>query len=230
MPFQPRLRSRSRPAAAGGTWLLPVEIWYAPTPDITCCVAAYQAIGVPGYAESKWNLANIGTNDLSEGIAPAWSPVHGWQFTDAGGTYLKTGIIPDENYSYVIRFTNHDVDDVNSMFGMYGTLSWSRVDLWGTGPAMYWWYGTTEENRPPIATAGVFGLAGNQPYRNGLPDGAALAVAGWDEAAVEIYLGAVNDNGSPLYENTVNIQAFSIYSCPLTDTQMAAIMAAVAHL
>jgi len=195
-------------------------------------VAAYQSIGVPGYAESKWNLANIGTNDLSEGVAPGWSPVHGWQFNGSLGTYLKTGVIPDQTYSYVVRFTGHDTGDVNSVFGMYGTTESARIDLWCT-PAlggMVWWYGESEQGYPPIVDQGVFGLAGSKPYRDGLVDGPDLAVTGWAEPGVELYIGAVNDDGAPRYQNTINIQAFAVYSCTLDEPQMQAIMEAVAHL
>lgn len=231
----PRVTRRSRPASSsgGGGFVIPVEIWYGPTGDIfDCCVAAYQSIGVPGYDESKWNLRNVGTNDLTEGIAPGWDAFHGWQFDASSGTHLKTGVIPDQNYSYVVRFTNHDTADVNSVFGMYGATESARIDLWCT-PAlggMVWWYGTAEQGYAPITSQGIFGLAGSKPYRDGLVDGADLPLIGWAEPGVELYLGAVNDNGAPRYQNTVNIQAFAVYSCTLDEGQMAAVMAAMAHL
>lgn len=218
-------------AGSGGGFTAPT-IWYAPLPSITCCVAAYQAIGVPGYAESLWNLANLGTNHLTEGVAPAWDATDGWQFNASWGSYLKTGVVPDQNYSYVVRFTGHDTADVNSVFGMYSATGATEIDLWSstiTG-GMVWWYGDNEDNtRPPIVSEGVFGLAGPQPYRNSLPDGAVIAAA-WTEAPVEIYLGAANNNGVPQYQNTVNVQAFSIYSCTLDGTEMAAVMDAAAML
>ena len=233
-----RKRARRRmtflPAAAGsGGGFTAPTIWYAPLASIDgCVVAAYQAIGVPGYAESLWNLANIGTNDLTEGIAPGWDATDGWQFNTALGSYLKTGVIPLEMYSYVVRFTGHDTADVNSVFGMYSATAGAQIDLWTSifAAGMVWWYSNNVDNaRPPIVDQGVFGLAHNQPYRNGLPDGAAIA-QNWTEAAVEIYLGAVNGNGVTIWEDTVNIQAFAIYSCTLDATQMAAVMEAVAML
>lgn len=221
------------PAAAGGSGFPAPSIWYAPDASFDgCVVAAYQAIGVPGYAQSLWNLANIGTYDLSPGIAPGWSPIHGWQFNASLGTYLRTGVVPLESYSYIVRFTNHDITDVNSVFGMYGLADGAQIDLWasmGAGSMVWWIANDTDNYRPPIIDHGVFGLAAKQPYRNSLPDGAVIADA-WTAPGIELYLGAVNNNGAPEWQDTVNIQAFAIYSCTLDATQMAAAMDAAAML
>jgi hypothetical protein len=70
------------------------------------CVAAYQAKGAADYATSKVNLANPGTHDLTDGVAPAFSDATGWTFD--GVTNYLTGDYGGEKTggSFIIDYTH----------------------------------------------------------------------------------------------------------------------------
>jgi hypothetical protein len=212
--------------------MIPLTIWFDPYLDIDCCVGAYQAISGPAsLGETLTNLANPGTYDLLEvaapfGTSPEWDGVHGWKFNSAQSNTLRTEIVPDRNYSYVVRFTNLNVYNTG---GIFGTLSMDAfVDLFPAyaSGCMRWYHGTDILSREPMVTEGIFGLAGGQPYRNGLPDGAAGPGGGWAGLAGEVYLGSLGG----AWFSDVYIQAFAMYSCTLTQVQMANVMDAVAML
>ena len=218
---------------AGGIVQVGAEGWWDINGTIDCCVGAWQSVGVPCYAASLINLENPGTYDLTEGVAPGWTPATGWQFRTVSGTYLRTGVIPDRNSTNIVRFNNFTLHTPNSIFGAYGATSETQVDLWANdmGAGMCWWYGGDEGNFPPIVDWGVFGMAGPQPYRNGLADGVSAPGTGWTEACTGLYLGAVNNNDTgPIWNGDVDIQAFATYSCTLTPVQMLLIMMAMAWL
>lgn len=90
--LSPTFQPSSQAAAAAGSW------WDL-NGTLTSCVAAYQPKGAADYAASKVNLANPGTYDLSDGVAPNWDTGTGWGFT--GTQYLE-----DTNYSpFIANFT-----------------------------------------------------------------------------------------------------------------------------
>lgn len=67
------------------------------------CIAVYQPKGAASYAASKINLANPGTYDATEGVAPSWAAETGW--TGNGSTmFLITGLA-NSGYSIVFRYS-----------------------------------------------------------------------------------------------------------------------------
>ena len=89
--LSPTFQPSSQAAAGGGWWDL--------NGTITSCVAAYQPKGAASYAASKVNLANPGTYNLSDGVAPNWDTGTGWGFTE-------TQYLEDTNYSpFIANFT-----------------------------------------------------------------------------------------------------------------------------
>lgn len=68
-------------------------------------VVAYQAKGAASLAASYVNLVNPGTYDLTLGSAPDWNASDGWVVTSGAGMHLKTGVVPAQGYSMIVRFT-----------------------------------------------------------------------------------------------------------------------------
>jgi hypothetical protein len=105
--------------------------WYlAGGVDPANCIAAYQAKGAASYAASKVNLANPGTWDLSEIIAPTWNALTGWTF-DGATTLLDTGLtltqIPQLTSSFTGKYANVPTSD-----GTKSVIGGQYADLEGT--------------------------------------------------------------------------------------------------
>jgi hypothetical protein len=207
--------------------IVPLDSWYdsnvSTGSDLGCQYWAYQAVSMPSYAASLVNLAEPGTNDLTTTTAPAWDPARGWIFTNANSTFLDTGVIPTGDYSWLVRFRALDTSTVNSVFGEYSATNQSDIDLWAyiAAKGMIFAHGTDDVIRPPVEDFGVFGMAGRQPYRNGMPDGAAMTGAGWTEAATSLYIGAINNRGAgAAWCADVWVQAVFIAACTLDAMTM----------
>jgi len=206
-------------ASAEASW------WLAGGVNPANVVAAYQAKGAASYAASKVNLANPGTYDATEGVAPSWDAATGW--TGNGTTmYLDTGVALLGTYTALIRLTN-----VKSG-AMHGVAKWPRQTFFRPNNfvAQSFGWGNTSFNRGAAATAGVFGLAGNQPYT----DGAAAGDAGdgyFTPGAETFFILAANSiEGTPFLFDSGDVAASVIYDNVLTADQMAAISAAMAAL
>jgi hypothetical protein len=207
--------------------VVPLDSWYETSTDTAvpegCQIWAYQAVNVADYATSLINLADPGTDDLTTTSAPAWNAARGWIFTNANSTFLDTGVIPTADYSWLVRFSSLDTTAVNSIMGEYSATSQSDIDLYPLVAAkgMIFAHGTDDVIRSPVVNFGVFGMAGRQPYRNGLPDGAAMTGAGWTEAAVSLYIGALNNaGGGAAWCADVYVQAVLIAACTLDPMSM----------
>lgn len=219
----------------GGTLLVPVSAWYNATGDITSCIAYYQSRGAASYADSLVNLANPGTYDLSEGTAPPWDAMRGWKFDNALQSYLQTGITPESDFSYVVKFANlgHGQDG-NSLYGSYDAGLVCRTEIWESESfdGWLWAYGTQYIGKSPLIRQGVIGISQLQPYVNGVPG--PIIVPGsscWTGTGQPIYLGAINSATLGLrYCITADIHAFAVYDAPLTEVQMKAVMSAVSTL
>src|SRR5512139_1777646 len=99
------LPTRRRTPMAVGRILIPEE-WWNPGGDIACAIAAYNAAGAVDYGAAKVNLANPGTYNLAEGVAPYWERGVGFIFDKSAGSYLNTGIVPTSGTTTLIRIQN----------------------------------------------------------------------------------------------------------------------------
>jgi hypothetical protein len=79
----------------------------------------------------------------------------------------------------------------------------------------------------PRMYEGIIGLAGQQPYRNGLADGGAMGAWSTPESAYELYVGTLNINGAPGFYYSGYVQALAIYSSSLSPAQMTAVTEAM---
>jgi hypothetical protein len=216
-------------ASAGGDWFLAGGV------SAANCVAAYKPLGAASLAASYVNLANPGTNDAAEGVAPAFAANTGWTF-DGATTYLTTGVMPagDQTWSVLVRYNNSSLDDNTILGGNVSAESSASfyIKAYGGDGFMRARYVNSNDSEPHLVS-GVYGFAGIQPYRDGTSEGA--IEAGTAAAPIpDLYIGAVNLRGEETDEAvdfwSGSIQALAIYNTTLTADQVAAISTAMAAL
>jgi hypothetical protein len=217
--MRPMLRAGSRFLGGGN------RKWYlaggAPQP-----IAAYCPKGAASLAASYVNLVRTdGTYNAAPGGAPTFAAATGWGAND---DYLTTGILSAANMSMAIRFS--DVSGNNR------TLMGSR-DAGGGGLYLYasdasnkhyYNYESRAEIAPALA-AGVMVIAGPHGYLNGTKETVA-PLTNTIANPLEIYLLAINLNGTAALKLVGNVQAVAIWNVVLTAPQVAAISAAMSLL
>lgn len=198
------------------------------------CVAAYQPKGAASLAASYINLNNPGTNDAAPGTAPSFAAATGWGFAAASTQYLKTGITPAAVSGY----------STYSMIVQFSGLSGVRLGMCGCGPgwnnatnafAIMYWQGSLRQyinggfkSVAATESAGNYCLASREGFYNGASDG--TWTGGSLTTPAEIYIGALNNAGTPAVYGTMNILSLAIYSITLSSTQVGLIAPAMAAL
>ena len=194
------------------------------------CLAAYKPKGAADYAASKVNLTGNATYDAVDGAAyPTWDGTNGWKFLVTSSQYLDPGIVPKANMSFIVRCSNLETTVERALIGYYksGTM---RVQLGPNTPNMAYGNGGLL-NKTPLATSGVFGVAGQDGYRNGASE--SLSIAAWSGvASTSVLIGGRRREDTTSIDTylTGYIQAFSVYDIVLTPAQVLAISTAMAAL
>jgi hypothetical protein len=188
-------------------------------------VAAYQAKGAADLAASKLNLVNSSLYALSAPTAdPTFDTSYGWSFTSATKNYLvPADLKPNANatWSMVIRFSDWSVGGIIGCINTsYFNFFISKGVLSGHGS----WAGRV--TNAPHLTTGVYGLAGQNAYRNGVietnnPSGTSTT-SNWLMA-----IGGLLMYGSYNSCSTSKVQACAFYNATLTATQMANLVTAM---
>jgi hypothetical protein len=201
-------------------------IWYL-TDGVSAAdtVRAYQPIGAASLADSYSNLVNPGTGDAEPGVAPTWSAADGWNFN--GSTqYLDTGVIPASSWTMLCRFSDIDTNAGGycGVIGIYNNVTpqFFYIMPFNVDTASRdYGAGTVIVVNTGSMLQGIMGIAQNQPFMDGLEDGAAAALASWSAPVgnLKIYIGALND-GTPFYFFPGKIQAVAIYNKTLTAEQV----------
>lgn len=179
---------------------------------------------VPDYATSKINLANPGTYDAVEGVAPNWSAATGW--TGTGTQYLDTTLIPaaTQAQAMFIAYNNAVLTDYTAACGALG-LPATRVFgiLPGYIPAgANAAFGNCSAIISSIGavSSGVNGFSGTQAYINGAPF---LTIgAFWGPAAFSVHIFDTHSAFGP-FPGEMEIPAFVWYSTTITDDQARAV-------
>ena len=186
-------------------------------------VAAYQPLGAADLADSYINLANPGTFDAAPGVAPTWAAGTGWQ-GDAT-RHLTTGIIPDDGWSALVRFSESDGNE--NFFGMLTSVDTRFYISHVTDDVIY---GQQKFIQVAGANAeGFHAIAGQQGYKDGAPHGDAIGTAAGTYSH-EIYLMATNNAGALLGRMHGNLQAVAIYSTTLSSFEVAVMWLRMASL
>lgn len=207
-------------SAAAASW------WLSGGIPAANCIAAYQAKGAASYAASKVNLAQPGTYNLTEGLAPSWDAATGW--TSTGSAYLRTGITATvATWSYLIRFSDRTGTTEQIVMGMYNGTT--RIWLAAYVSNLFQYRnGTTQTNiATGGVTGGVLGMSYNNTYLNGVDNGN-VAVANV-ATPTEFYLLANNNNNTGAERFFVGkMQSASFYNTELSGSQMLAVSTAMA--
>lgn len=187
-------------------------------------VVAYQAKSVASYAISKVNLANPGTNDATEGVAPTWD-TNGWAF-NGSSQYLRSGIVVSSNYSIMIQFSNYAGSAGRSFFGAFDTGAF--LIQHNTNVVRYY-NGVQADFSPAPPVAGNLAIAQYQPYRDGVAEAGTIA-SGFAVPTGQIYISCINSSGVAAQFAAMTVRAFAIYNNTLNAAQVAAVAAAMAAL
>lgn len=206
------------------------ELWYlAGGVALANCKRAYAAIGAASQAASYVNLANPGTGDAAAVGSVSWSAAAGWGAFLSATAYLTTGYTQpaNTNFTIIIRYSG----------GLNGTYALSvctdnsgllNLGIFASLGGGVFYAHNAQATRAPQLAAGVVGLAGGQPYRNGATDGASLVAASatWRT----LHIGKYNPTSGAVYSFPGNIQALAIYDANLSAAQMLAISTAMSEL
>lgn len=203
--------------------------WWEPSGSFTP-VGVYRGLGAASFADSKVNLVNPGTNNLSTpGTAPGWAKSTGWTF-DGISQYFATGLASDGDYTMIVRFSDTGASDDRALIGGYGggdNRHWGSP-RWYDGKASIGYGDTFDVNVTASGwTSGVLAVSGNKLYRDG---SAIKTLSGAFSGTATLVIGALNDNGTIARYFPGKIQAAAIYSGRLSDSQVAEVSAAMAAL
>ena len=219
------------------------------------CVAAYQPKGAASYAASLVNLAQPGTYNATEGVAPTWAAGTGWTFNgttqhlnvSAAAGFMT--ILGGDAYTAIARFaTNINPATRQKIIGDSGAAGTSEslaIDITGY-------------NQPStkIAAAHRPSLGGDSTYLNSgvsaVQDVLVTAAATWAGAVAQtrtIYIDGTSKNTSSVATwaggvaatigraGTYNalffsgvITAIALYSDCLSAAEVATVSAAMAAL
>lgn len=199
------------------------------------CVAAYQPKGAASYAASKTNLANPGTYDAAEGVAPSWAAATGWSFDGVSGQFLSIGdgaasgptgktewtvlvrctVSSAADYAYVLSCVNGADQYVKYVQFLPTTLR-----LW-SGHSLYA-FGQTYRDANHIC-----GITENAAYLDGEYSG---AISGAPITGNIWGIGALVLAWTVITHMTGSIQAISVYDSSLSSDEMSSLSTAMADL
>jgi len=197
------------------------------------CIAAYQAKGAASYAASKVNLANPGTYDATEGVAPTWDAATGWTFNGTD-QYLNTGRQPGLTGTWICQFTDatggslwgartsdYRVNYVIPITNDGGTLKVTyRCGYKDTGA----WILVA----PELTSGNLAASIGVGGFRNGVLDGI-LGTPSYP-LTISVFLGAINLSGTAGIFFGGTIIAIANYNEGLSAPEVGALATRMASL
>jgi len=182
--------------------------WYTLDGEITPIIA-YQAKGAANLAASYVNLITPGTLDAGVGNAPDWDATNGWKLTAASSHYLSTGLpyFLTNTRDTIIKWSNASAGCASGGIGANGYRNyWMKpVD----GGYMKWGYANSIVSNYTQQSSGVFALANDNVYLNGVDIGNIGVVSG---GLGNFPIGAYSNNGTIQDYFTGYIQAFAVYA------------------
>lgn len=210
------VRESSVAVAAANWWEVPGKT----------CVAAYQPKGATSYAASKVNLANPGTYNAYEGVAPAFDAATGWTF-DAS-QYLLTGITYiSPTYSIAVRCTRTGGPGGHEPIVLANAWPPAMVIEVYLGAHTYFMTGlaTWVEKQWTLPDDDVLCAAGVACFYNGVFLGNSGSAASSKSLGIHTKWGGAGASGF-----LGHIAAIAVYSDTLTSGQVTSLTAAMAAL
>lgn len=194
------------------------------------CVAAYQPKGAASYAASLVNLAQPGTYDAAEGVAPTWAAGTGWSF-DGTDDYLNSNVVAGDNWSIVVRIVTWTWTAACVLIGSSNTggVQLTAINQNNADERRYR-YGSvaTVKFVSGVSTApGVRAICGTIGYWDGSEDVTGLGGVG---NLLPIYIGCLNSDGITTSFAQAVVAAVAIYNSALSAAQIAALTTRMAAL
>lgn len=185
-------------------------------------VAAYQPVGAPDEMAARQNVGTwqrmLGNYTATPGVAPTWTPQTGWK-GNGSSQYLKTGVIPtngETNWSALVRYSD---SSGGCMFGYrIAGGSGGHFHVYPNAGYRYYRHQGTAHLSPGMAS-GVIGIAGLNGYLNGTID-ASITLGVAAAGTLEMYILAMNSDGSVIAYDSGRVYSFSIYSRTLFPAEM----------
>jgi hypothetical protein len=216
------LSARARVSGGGGA-AAAVNWWEAG--GATGCVWAYQPKGAADSTAAKINLANPGTyNAVHLANAPSWNTTTGWTYDGTNdGSYSPYAVTnTNRPVTWLIRFAN-----ITNTGGLFGIDPWSGCYFYpDNGTAVNIGAAGADNARSPDMAAGVYGLAGSQPYRNGATDGATIGTPDFTAGEVTL-IGSLWTKSSYCAGDII---AVALWIGALSAAQVLAVSTAMAAL
>lgn len=180
-------------------------------------VAAYDCTGLT-LASALVDITGNG-NDRTVGLIPGHTAGDGVVYNGVN-QYLVTPVTPlSTNWTLVLKC--HDATTGGNTFacGCYDVTGnkFFLVSPDFVGSGRIYGNGAYVQVAPPV-TSGVLGVAGNQGYLNGAPDGAAIGAG--TVPAYAIFTGCLNNAGVAAYHMALTESSLLIANTPLSATAM----------
>jgi hypothetical protein len=156
------------------------------------------------------------------GTAPTFRDIYGW-ILNGTTTYLKTGYIPSSsNYSLFIKYADSEKEDTWIVGSKSAAQARVGIAPNVTGNSYIYANGNTTylTKTGSGMPSGVLGYAGATAYRDGAPNGT-IPVA--TPGAIELYIGARNNNGTAESFADGSVQAIIIIKRVVTDAEALAL-------
>ena len=186
-------------------------------------VLAYQAKGAASYAAAKVNQVQSGTYNLTElTAAPAWDTTNGMQHNSE---CFDTGWIPTGGSTLIARYSNASGN--STLVGTYDNTYLLYLQLFLDFNAIFYGNGGGSllgSSAPASAIVAVSDMG----YLNGSNIGAGSLTP--HAVGASLYVGALNNAGSPASFYNGYWQAIAAYNAILTPSQIAAVTTAMAAL
>ena len=224
-----RMNQTAKRKAEGGGW------WFAGGISPANCVAAYQAKGAASYAASKVNLANAGTYNLADIVAPSWSAGTGWMFNGTN-TALLASSYTSINTPFTVLVRGAFLIDHNTSSAIFAIsrrfAGWNfKIEQWNNTGKI----GLTTHNSDLASTLtspiedSVIGVVRDGTnlifYKNDLTDSKTASLAVNSDIGFVIGGGWNGSNVNDFAKG--NLYALAYYHTALSALQIAAVKAAM---
>ena len=153
--------------------------------------AAWQPKGAANLLASYLRIAgydgydNVDPDIIGAGVAPGFDISRGW--IGGGGAWLESGLYVSKSWTMLVRFANGiATPSTSALCGIYQSTTFRMyIQPYYTGVNVRY-ASASVINRAPGLTSGVLAIAGQQPYRNGVLDGAEIPDTWSGSAAIPV--------------------------------------------
>lgn len=206
----------------------PIAPWYLTGGvDPANVMAVYEPAEAADYSASLVNIANPGTGDAAEGVAPGFTVGAGWIF-NGSDDYLIGPSLNGNSFTVIVKtfYDGNDDGVIAGWFGddwsnklkLYQDAQWRKMRFdWGAGAGSL-----SPDEVNYTESHNIIALTTTHCYINGVEQDFTPATAPGDHAEIA-FIGAYNYLGSPNTYLNIGIEMMAFYNAILTPSQIAAI-------